>query len=74
MLEKLKTYWTEFRLAIIAGAVALAYFIGKKRGKENEKAHQNQKVLADLGVADKSRRTLGNPTARRKLREKYTRK
>ncbi len=74
MLEKLKTYVGKAWLAITAAAIALAYLIGKKKGKENEKAYQNQKVLADLGLASKSRGTLGNPATRRKLREKYTRK
>ena len=41
MLSKLKQY----ALAIAAGAVALAYFFGIKRGKENEKAHQNNTLL-----------------------------
>ena len=37
MLSKLKQY----ALAIAAGAVALAYFLGIRRGKKDEKAHQN---------------------------------
>ena len=70
MLAALKQYW----LALVAGAIALAYFLGIKRGKNDEKAHQNQKVLENMALADKARASLDNPTTARKLREKYTRK
>ncbi|MDD3668965.1 MAG: hypothetical protein PHX68_01580 [Alphaproteobacteria bacterium] len=70
MLAKLKQYW----LAIVAAALAAVYFIGKRKGKENEKAHQNQKVLENLGRADKARSSLNNPDTVSKLRKKYTRK
>ena len=74
MLEKLKTYWGKFRLAITAVAIALAYLLGRKKGKENEKVSQNKKVLENMGLAGKARRSLDNPSTRRKLHEKYTRK
>ena len=70
MLDKLKQY----ALAIIAGAVALAYFLGIKRGKENEKAHQNNKVLANIQRADKARHTLADNNTVSKLHNKYRRK
>ena len=71
MLSKLKQY----ALAIVAGAVALAYFLGIKRGKENEKAHQNNTVLANLQRANKARDSLAdNPDAVRRLHNKYRRK
>ena len=71
MLDKLKQY----KLAIIAGAIALAYFLGIKRGKDNEKAHQNNTVLANLQRANKARDSLAdNPDAVRRLHNKYRRK
>lgn len=73
MLEKLKTYWGKFRLAITAVAVALAYLIGKKKGKENEKVLQDKKVLENLGRANQARRSLDSPSARRRLHDKYKR-
>ena len=71
MLSKLKQY----ALAIVAGAIALAYFFGIKRGKENEKAHQNNTVLANLQRANKARDSLAdNPDSVRRLHNKYRRK
>lgn len=73
MLEKLKKIWDDFRFAIIAGALALVYFLGRKRGKENEKAYQNQKVLENVARANKARASLHNPDTTRKLHDKYKR-
>ena len=70
MLDKLKQY----KLAIIAGVVALAYFFGIKRGKENEKAHQNNTLLANLQRANKARNSLADPNTTSKLHNKYRRK
>ena len=70
MLSKLKQY----ALAIVAGAVALAYFLGIKRGKENEKAHQNNTLLANLQRANKARDSLTDPNITGKLHNKYKRK
>lgn len=73
MLETIKKYWTEFRLAIVAGALALVYFFGIKRGKDNEKAQQNKKVLENMARANKARGSLNNPDTTRKLHDKYKR-
>lgn len=73
MLEKLKKVWNDFRLAIIAGTLALVYFFGRKRGKENEKASQNKKVLENMARANKARASLHNPDITRKLHDKYKR-
>ncbi len=71
MLSKLKQY----ALAIAAGAVALAYFLGIKRGKENEKAHQNNTLLANMERVNKARnRIVDNTDDVRKLHNKYRRK
>lgn len=73
MLAKIKQYWTEFRLAIVAGIIALAYFIGIRKGKNNEKASQNKKVLANMARANKARTGLANSATTRKLHDKYKR-
>jgi len=71
MLSKLKQY----ALAIAAGAVALAYFLGIKRGKENEKAHQNNTLLANMERVNKARnRIVDNTDDVHKLHNKYRRK
>jgi hypothetical protein len=61
MLDKIAKFWQDFKIAIVAAALAVVYFIGRKRGKENEKASQNKKVLENLGRADKARASLRNP-------------
>jgi hypothetical protein len=73
MLEKIRNFWQEFKIAIVAAALAVAYFIGKRRGKENEKASQNKKILENLGRADKARGSLRNPSVVDKLHDKYKR-
>ncbi len=73
MLEKLNKLWNDFRLAIIAGALALVYFFGKKKGKDNEKAQQNKKVLENMARANKARASLRNTDTTRKLHDKYKR-
>jgi len=71
MLNTLKKY----ALAIVAGAIALAYFLGIKRGKNNEKAHQTDTLLANIQRANKARDSLvDNPDAIRRLHNKYRRK
>ncbi|GHT57642.1 hypothetical protein FACS18945_2420 [Bacteroidia bacterium] len=73
MLEKIRNFWQEFKIAIVAAVLAVVYFIGKRRGKENEKASQNEKVLENLGRADKARVGLRNPSVVDKLHDKYKR-
>lgn len=63
MLSKLKQY----ALAIAAGAVALAYFLGIRRDKKDEKAHQNNIFLANIQRADKARYTLADNNTVSKL-------
>ena len=65
----------QYALAIAAGAVTLAYFLGIKRGKENEKAHQNNTLLANIQRVNKARnRIVDNTDDVRKLHNKYRRK
>lgn len=73
MLKKLNKCWTSFRLAIVAGAVTLVYFLGRKRGKENEKAQKNKEILENAGRANKARSSLRNSYTTHKLHDKYKR-
>lgn len=73
MLGKIKQYWTEFRIVIIAGVIVLAYFFGIRKGRKNEKAFQNEKVLENLGRANKARAGLRNTSVVDKLHDKYKR-
>jgi hypothetical protein len=74
MLKKLKQIWTEFRIAIIIAAFFVAYYLGIKKGKTDEKAHQNKTVLANISRADMARSRLRDDRVVRGLRQKYTRK
>lgn len=74
MLNKIKTLWTESKVAIIAAALALAYLIGIKRGKNEEKAHQNTAILADVARANRARDSLGDADTVRRLHDKYRRR
>ncbi|MGI5845980.1 MAG: hypothetical protein ACOX7D_02240 [Alphaproteobacteria bacterium] len=69
MLEKFKKYIA----GIIAGVVALAYFLGKRKGKQDEEISQNKKVLENLGRANKARSRLNDSDTVGKLHKKYKR-
>lgn len=73
MLTKIKAIWAEFKIGIIAAAIAVAYFIGIKRGKDAEKVHQNNTLLADVARANRARDSLSNADTVRRLHDKYRR-
>jgi predicted negative regulator of RcsB-dependent stress response len=74
MLNRILKFWNETKIIIVASVIALAYFIGIKRGKNDEKAHQNKATLANLSRADSARRRLDNdPDAVRRLHDKFKR-
>ena len=71
MLKYIKQFWGY----IIAGAIALAYFFGIKKGKENEKTHQTNKILANMESGNRARNSLDtDPDVRDRLHKKYKRK
>jgi hypothetical protein len=73
MLEKIKNIWNELKFALVALGLFVTYFIGRKKGKQDEKASQNEKVLENLGRANKARTGLRNPSVVDKLHDKYKR-
>lgn len=74
MLDTIFSKLKQYALVIAAGAVALAYFFGIKRGKDNEKAHQNNTLLANMERANKARDSVTDPNTVSKLHDKYRRK
>ena len=71
---RIKEYWNKYKAYIVAGAVALAYLIGIKKGKTNEKARQTKTVLQNLERANKARHTVATDSdVVRKLHKKYSR-
>lgn len=52
----------------------LAYFLGIRRYKTDEKAHQNNTLLANIQRADKARNSLADNNTVSKLHNKYRRK
>jgi len=74
MLTRIKAIWADCKLYIIAVAFATAYLIGIKRGKNEQKAHQNDTLLADLARANHARAGLNKPGTIKRLHDKYRRR
>ena len=72
---RIKEYWNKYKAYIIASAVALAYLIGIKKGKTNEKARQTKTVLQNVQRANKARDSVANnPDVVQRLHKKYNRR
>ena len=72
---RIKEYWNKYKAYIIASAVALAYLIGIKKGKTNEKARQTKTVLQNIQRANKARDSVANnPDVVQRLHKKYNRR
>lgn len=70
----IKQYWNKYKAYIIASAIALAYLIGIKKGKDHEKIRRNKKILQNLERANKARHTVATDSdVVRKLHKKYSR-
>lgn len=74
MLTRIKAIWSDCKLGIIAVALAAAYLIGIKRGKNEEKVHQDKAVLADISRANRARNSLDDADVVRRLHNKYRRR
>ena len=71
----IKEYWNKYKAYIVAGAVALAYLFGIKKGKTNEKARQTKTVLQNVQRANKARDSVANnPDVVQRLHKKYNRR
>ena len=73
MLEKIKKIFDEFKFALVALALFVTYFIGRKRGKQDEKAQNDKAVLENISRSNRARRRLDDPDIIRRVRKKYTR-
>lgn len=72
---QLKEIWNKYKAYMVAGAVALAYLIGIKKGKTNEKARQTKTVLQNVQRANKARDSVANnPDVVQRLHKKYNRR
>lgn len=74
MLEKIKNIWGELKFALVALGLFVTYFIGRKRGEQDEKAQNDKAVLENISRSNLARRRLDDPAVARRVREKYTRK
>lgn len=74
MINKLIKFCRDSWIGIVAFVVALAYAFGLRKGKQNEKMHNDKKVLANISRADRARTALNDSDVVRRLRKKYTRK
>ena len=66
LLNKSK-YW------IIAGAVAVLYILGYRRGKEKEQVKVMKGTAENVKTAKKSRDSLADPERAKRLHDKYKR-
>ena len=72
---QLKEIWKKYKAYIVAGAVTLAYLIGIKKGKTNEKTRQTKTVLQNVQRANKARDSVANnPDVVQRLHKKYNRR
>lgn len=72
---RIKEYWNKYKEYIVAGAVALAYLFGIKKGKQNEKARQTKTVLQNVQRANKARDSVANNLdVVQRLHKKYNRR
>ena len=72
---RIKEHWNKYKAYIVAGAVVLAYLIGIKKGKSNEKARQTKTVLQNVQRANKARDSVANnPDVVQRLHKKYNRR
>jgi uncharacterized protein (UPF0333 family) len=73
MLDNIIKIWREFKIVVIAAAIAIIYFFGIKRGKDDEKAQNTKATLANVSAANRARARLNDPVFVRRMRQKYTR-
>ncbi len=74
MLNQIRQAWQRFKVAIIAAALLVVYFMGKRKGKTDEKIRQNKTVLENVARANRARAGLADSDTVRRLHNKYKRR
>ena len=73
MWYQITNLWTKGKYWIIAGAVAVLYLLGYRRGKEKEQVKVMKGTVDNVKTAKKSRDSLADPERAKRLHDKYKR-
>ena len=73
MLNRITKLWNKGKYWIIAGAVAVLYMLGYRRGKEKEQVKVMKGTVDNVKTAQNSRDSLADPERVKWLHNKYKR-
>lgn len=73
MWYQIKNIWNNGKYWIIAGAVAVLYLLGYRRGKEKEQVKVMKGTVENVKTAKQSRDSLSDPKRVERLHNKYKR-
>lgn len=73
MLYQIKNLWNKGKYWIIAGAVAVLYLLGYRRGKEKEQVKVMKGTVENVKTAKQSRDSLASLKRIERLHNKYKR-
>lgn len=73
MLTLIMTAWNKTKYWIIAGAVAVLYILGYRRGKETEQVKVMKGAMDNVKTAKRSRDSLASLKRVKRLHNKYKR-
>lgn len=73
MLNRITKLWNKGKYWIIAGAVAVLYMLGYRRGKEKEQVKVVKGTLEHVKTAKQSRDSLASLKRIERLHDKYKR-
>ena len=73
MWYQITNLWNKGKYWIIAGAVAVLYLLGYRRGKEKEQVKVMKGTVENVKTAKRSRDSLADPERVKRLHDKYKR-
>ncbi len=74
MWYQITNLWNKGKYWIIAGAVAVLYLLGYRRGKEKEQVKVMKGTVENVKTAKQSRDSLADPKRVERLHNKYKRR
>lgn len=73
MWYQITSLWNKGKYWIIAGALAVLYILGYRRGKETEQVKVMKRTVDNVKTAKRSRDSLAVPDRVKRLHNKYKR-
>lgn len=73
MWYQITNIWNKGKYWIIAGAIAVLYLLGYRRGKEKEQVKVMKGTVENVKTAKQSRDSLADPKRVERLHNKYKR-